>query len=159
MITPVVVGVLSTRRSLADCPESPNSRCPVPRTSGWIRTLYSSIRSWAISVRIRSPPEHDQILTQAGLELCGGLARVPAQQRGVFPGERFGQGPRRNVLLRTVEDLGERVRLRGLRPERRKLLVGAPPREPRAARGHALGGASPHAPVGVAAPPPAVPER
>jgi alpha-glucoside transport system permease protein len=37
--TPVVVGVLSTRRREAGAPPSGNSRRPAPSTSGWIASL------------------------------------------------------------------------------------------------------------------------
>jgi len=50
----VVVVVLSTSRSVANVP-SVNSRRPEPRTSGWIKRRYSSIRSCAISDRMSSP--------------------------------------------------------------------------------------------------------
>jgi hypothetical protein len=48
--TPVVVGVLSTRRREAGAPPSGNSRRPAPSTSGWIISRNSSISSCRSSV-------------------------------------------------------------------------------------------------------------
>jgi hypothetical protein len=52
--TPVAVVTLSVSRSDA-CTPSGNSRRPVPSTSGWIISKYSSIRPAAISEPISTP--------------------------------------------------------------------------------------------------------
>ena len=52
---PVTVGLLEMRRSEAGALTSENSRRPVPRTRGWITSMNSSMRSWRISVWIKTP--------------------------------------------------------------------------------------------------------
>ncbi len=100
----------STSRSAATAPSSAKSRRPDPRTSGWISSTYSSTRSCRISDRTSSPlPSTDEVLARLLLEPGHGLGGVALEQRGVLHGSGSAQRRRRDVLLRVVEHLGERV--------------------------------------------------
>ena len=81
--TPVVVGVTSTRRSVADGLSWGNSRRPDPSTRGWMSRRYSSTRSRRCSDSTSSAPHHGPVVVQSLLELGGG---VPLEQCGVDPG-------------------------------------------------------------------------
>src|SRR5829696_1332003 len=79
--------------------------------------------------------EHHKVLLRTLPQLGHGLARVALEERGVLPGERLAQGPRRDVLLRSVEHVGERVRLWLVGPEVVEVLVRAPAEQERASGG------------------------
>ena len=134
MTTPVVVGVASTSRSLANAPSSANSRRPDPSTSGWIRSTYSSIRLRRMQRLDQLAAAQDQdVLARLLLEPGHGLGRVALEQRGVLHGSGSVERRRGDVLLRVVEHLGERV-VGPLGPDLEEVLVGPPPEQQRARR-------------------------
>ena len=126
---PLGNGVASTRSRRRDSGNWSNRACPRPRTSGWTRRRYSSIRSAAASAPAQpaaTPDDH----VRAGLGLDGGdLGReVAPRDPGLGPGglcvaERL----REHHLGDVIHRCG--VRVVGLRPVRRHLLVRDAPHE------------------------------
>src|SRR5829696_8416823 len=130
MMTPVPVVTESTRLKFVSGLLSGNRRRPLPSTSGWICSTYSSIRSRCISDWTSTPlPKITRVLS------CSFLSLVTASAASPFSSVEFGQGGGGHKLLHVVKRFGEGVGLGLVGPDLREVLVGGAPNQqgPRAA--------------------------